>query len=231
MERYHRQILLPEISNQGQQKINNAAILVVGVGGLGSIISLYLTSIGVGRIGLVDGDIVSMNNLHRQILYNTSEIGKSKVDCAKNNLLLKNDSVIIQTFDCYLDDLNVEQIAENYSIIIDGLDNIKTRYIIDDYCRKNKKPYIYGGITDFSGQISVFNYNGSKSYSDLFPRLENPNENIYKSESGVLPILPGIIGLLQVNEAIKIITGFGEVLANKLLQYDVKNNSQILISY
>ena len=225
MSRYHRQITFPDIGLEGQSKLSQASVLIVGVGGLGSIISLYLSSMGIGKIGLVDGDSVSLTNLHRQIIYNNSDIEKSKVECAKHNLLNRNETVQIVTYNEYISKNNVDNICADYNIIVDGLDNNIARYIIDAYCSANKKPYIFGGIDGFVGQVSVFNYNGSGSYSNLYPEEQHPPYTT-PLDKGVLAILPGVIGLLQANEVLKIVLGYGEVLKNKLLQYDLRTNKQ-----
>jgi len=222
-QRYNRQIILPEIGTTGQQKLLDASVLIAGVGGLGSIISLYLSAAGIGTIGLVDGDNVSITNLQRQILYNTTNIGKPKVKCAKEHLQKLNEEIQINTYDCYLDETNIVQIASKYDIIIDGLDNSTTRYLLDNISKKQNKPYIYGGIREYIGQVSVFNYHCGNSYADLFPQ-QIPDKKIY----GLFGVLAGIIGTLEANEAIKIITNTGTILSNKLLEYNIRTNTQTI---
>ena len=221
MERYNRQIILDQIGTIGQKKLLDAKVLIVGMGGLGSPISLYLTGAGVGTIGIIDCDKVSLNNLHRQILYNELEIGLPKVEQAKKHLNSINNDVHIITYNEYLTSSNIEKIFADYDIIIDGVDNFKTRYLIDAECKKQGKPYIYGAIKEFIGQVGVFNYNGGLSYSDVFANSVD-EDKVY----GLFGIIAGIIGMLEANEAIKIITGIGEVLSNKLIQYDLLTNKQ-----
>jgi len=214
-ERYNRQIILDGIGIEGQNKLKNSSVLVVGVGGLGSVISLYLTAAGIGKIGLIDDDNVSISNLQRQILYKESELNLQKVDCAQKRLSELNSEV---SFDIYSEKLNSENadlIIPKYDIIVDGCDNFETRYLIDDFCVKHNKPYVFGAISEFSGQVSVFNYKGCATYRDLFPK-ETVEGKFAKQTNGVLGVLPGIIGSIQANEAIKIITGIGEILSNKL---------------
>ena len=221
MERYNRQIILEQIGTTGQKKLLDAKVLIVGMGGLGSPISLYLTGAGVGTIGIIDCDKVSLNNLHRQILYNELEIGLPKTEQAKKRLNAINSDVNIIIYNEYLTIDNIEKIFADYDIIIDGVDNFRTRYLIDDECKKQNKPYVYGAIKEFVGQVSVFNYNGGVSYSKVFTNSKD-EDKVY----GLFGTIPGIIGVLEANEVIKIITGIGEVLSNKLLQYDLLTNKQ-----
>ena len=200
MSRYSRQIMLPEIGNDGQKKISEASVLIIGVGGLGSPISIYLAAAGVGKIGLVDNDTVSESNLQRQILYNNSHIGKKKVSVAKEQLKAISPDIDIEIYDT-----------------LDGCDNSETRYLIDCVSKELNIPYVYGAISEFKGQVSVFNYNGGVSYSDIYPKSENINSNM---DIGVIGALPGIVGTIQAMEALKIITAAGNVLQNKLLTID-----------
>ena len=222
-ERYKRHISLEEIGLEGQKKLQNASVVIIGVGGLGSAISLYLTAAGIGKIGLVDDDVVSMPNLQRQILYSENEIATSKVECAKQRLEKLNSEVLIETFNLKLNESNAKQILGNYDIVVDGTDNFQARYLLNDTCIELGKPYVYGAINEFSGQVSVFNFNcndGKKAtYRDLYP-----NENEFKElklNNGVLGVLPGIIGCMEANEVIKIITGAGEVLSSKVFFIDL----------
>ena len=220
MERYNRQIILDGIGIAGQNKIKNASVLIVGIGGLGSIISLYLTAAGVGKIGLIDDDTVSISNLQRQILYCESDLNLQKVDCAKKRLQKLNSEVEFITYSEKLNSENAEKIISEYDIIVDGCDNFETRYLIDDVCSKYKKPYVFGAISEFSGQVSIFNYKDSAKYQDLFPK-KTVNENTTKLSNGVLGVLPGIIGTVEANEVIKIITEIGEILTNKLFSINI----------
>lgn len=217
MKRFERQTSLKEIGIEGQKKLYNAKVLIVGIGGLGSPISLYLVAAGVGKIGIVDADIVSESNLQRQILYNDSHIGKKKVCVAKEQLKDVYPNINIEIYDTLFTKENAFEIAKGYDIIIDGCDNNETRYLMDSVSKELKIPYIYGAISEFKGQVSVFNYKGCISYSDIFPQSDNINSN---TDIGVIGALPGIVGSIQAMEAIKIITSTGEVLQNKLLTID-----------
>ncbi len=217
MKRFERQTSLQEIGIEGQKKLHNANVLIVGIGGLGSPISLYLAAAGVGKIGIVDADIVSESNLQRQILYNDSHIGKKKVCVAKEQLEAVYPKINIEIYDTLFTKENALEIAKSYDIIIDGCDNNETRYLMDSVSNELKIPYIYGAISEFKGHVSVFNYKGGISYSDIYPKSENIDSN---TAIGVIGALPGIVGSIQAMEAIKIITSTGEVLQNKLLTID-----------
>ncbi len=214
LERYNRQIILPGIGIKGQEKIKKAKILVIGAGGLGSPVLLYLSGAGVGNIGIIDNDIVEETNLQRQILYSTNEIGQKKIDIAKQKLQSLNPNIKFDIYDQKLDNDNANKIINKYDIIIDCPDNFETRYICSDTCSELNKIHVFGSIFKYEGQVSVFNYNNGPTYRTLFPDKGKPPKNIDK---GVFGILPGIIGSMQANEALKIITGVGEVLSGKLL--------------
>ncbi|MCC7430942.1 molybdopterin-synthase adenylyltransferase MoeB [bacterium] len=218
--RYNRHLILPEIGTQGQKKIKNAKVLVVGTGGLGSPCSLYLAAAGIGTLGLVDFDVVDVSNLQRQILFGTAEIGKSKVESAKKRLLNLNPEIKITTYEAALTSENALKIIENYDLVVDGTDNFATRYLVNDACVFLGKPNVYGSIFKFEGQASVFNYQNGPCYRCLYP--EPPPVGLVPScaEGGVLGVLPGIIGSIQATETIKIITGAGEILSGKFLLYD-----------
>ncbi|MBR4119137.1 MAG: HesA/MoeB/ThiF family protein [Bacteroidales bacterium] len=217
MKRFEKQTSLKEIGIEGQKKLHNANVLIVGIGGLGSPISLYLAAAGVGKIGIVDADIVSESNLQRQILYNDSHIGKKKVCVAKEQLEYVYPNIKIEIYNTLFTKENAFEIAKGYDIIIDGCDNNETRYLMDSVSKELKIPYVYGAISEFKGQVSVFNYKDGISYSDIFPQSDNINSN---TDIGVIGALPGIVGSIQAMEAIKIITSTGEVLQNKLLTID-----------
>lgn len=211
---YTKQIALKEIGSKGQEKLKNASVLIVGVGGLGSPVAEYLVRAGIGKIGLVDDDIISVSNLNRQTLYSYYDIGKKKVDIAKKRINEINPHCKIETYDLKFDISNSFDIARGYNIIIDGCDNNNTRYVIDFVSKSLNIPYVYGAISEFNGQVSVFNYSGAKSYSDVFPKDNSINKN---SNSGVLGVLSGIVGSIEAMEAIKIICNIGSPLINKLL--------------
>jgi adenylyltransferase/sulfurtransferase len=225
--RYSRQTMLSQFGKEGQQKLASAKVLLVGVGGLGSPIALYLAGAGVGQIGLVDPDVVSENNLQRQVLYKENEIGQLKVDCAKKRLLELNSNIEIVCYPCRLDKENGEKIASQYDLIIDGCDNFSTRYLMDDISFKLNIPYIYGSIGEFQGQVAVFNWKNSCRYRDLYLEEDAvPDEPAIK---GVLGPVPGIIGTLQAIEAIKVITGIGEPLRNRLLTIDLLTMETLIL--
>ncbi len=221
LERYNRHIILTEIGIDGQKKLNKAKVLVVGAGGLGSPVLTYLTASGIGNIGIVDDDIVSLSNLQRQILYKTGDINQIKAEKAKERLLENNPDIKIDIYNTRITSENAITIAKNYDIIVDCTDNYDSRYIIDAASIELNIPMVYGSVSKFSGQVSVFNYGGSKSYKDLFDEKPEIDEND-ASRLGVLGVLPGIIGAIQANEAIKIILEFPDVLTNTLFLLDSK---------
>jgi len=222
-QRYARHISLKEIGIEGQLQLKNAKVLIVGIGGLGSPLSLYLSAAGVGCIGLIDDDVVSESNLQRQILYNTNEIGLPKVDVAKRKLEALNPNTRFVSYNKRLTEDNAHDIINDYDIVVDGCDNLLTRYIIDNACVALDKVYVYGSIAEFTGQISVFNHDGGKSYSDLYPYSDEIKE--ITQSKGVIGVLPGIIATLQANEVIKVICNHGKTLSNKLLLVDALENS------
>ena len=228
-ERYHRQIIMKEFGVEGQQKLLQAKVLVIGAGGLGCPALQYLAAAGVGTIGIVDDDVVSLSNLHRQILYSVEDIGSLKAERATNVLSKLNPEIKIITYSERLTTENALSILKSFDIIIDGTDNFSSRYMINDACVLLDKPLIYGAISQFEGQVTIFNSKNSKSevgvnYRDLFPHPPKENEVLNCAEAGVLGVLPGIIGTMQANETIKLITGIGEPLINRLLTYNALNN-------
>ena len=219
--RYQRQIILPDFGEEGQQKLLNASVLVVGVGGLGSVAALYLTAAGVGTIGLMDADTVALHNLQRQVLYREDEIGESKVEKAVNTLGRLNSQVKIVPYPFFLTSENASDIIKDYDIIIDCTDNYPTRYLINDTCVTLGKPFIYGSIGDTKGQLAVFNYQTpSANYRTLYP---NEKELVAQGNinRGVMGVLPSVIASLQVNEVVKMITGTGKVLKDTLFMIDL----------
>ncbi|MCD8164973.1 MAG: HesA/MoeB/ThiF family protein [Bacteroides sp.] len=213
-ERYARQLILPEIGEAGQEKLRKAKVLIVGAGGLGSPIALYLCGAGVGTLGIIDDDTVSISNLQRQILYTEAEQGLPKSQCAVQRLRQLNSETGLHHYPFRLTADNAEEMIRQYDIVVDGCDNYTTRYIINDVCEKLQKPYIYGAISGFSGQVSVFHYQGGPSYRDLYPDEKELSQ--ISPFKGVIGITPGITGSIQALEVIKIITGCGEVLSGKL---------------
>lgn len=218
--RYSRHLLLPEVGIKGQEKICSAKVLCIGTGGLGSPLALYLAAAGVGKLGLVDFDVVDSSNLQRQIIHGESTIGKLKVDSAKDRLADMNSSVEVVTYNTRLTSENALDIFKDWDIIVDGTDNFPTRYLANDASVLLKKPYIYGSILRFEGQASVFYAEEGPCYRCLFPEPPPPGLVPSCAEGGVLGILPGIVGLFQANEVIKLILGKGETLVGRLLLFD-----------
>ncbi len=211
-ERYSRQTGLPEIGPQGQAKISRARVLIVGVGGLGSPISLYLAGAGVGHIGLVDDDVVSPSNLHRQVLYTTAETGQSKAAQAARRLTALNPEVEVTALAVRLTKENAEEIVSNYDIVVDGCDNYATRYVIDDVCRRLGKPYVYGAVCGFEGQASVFHATpSSPGYRNLYPTPPPP-----PASKALVGMTPGVVGSILAHETLKLICGYGPTLDGRL---------------
>ena len=231
MDRYARHISLPDVGIEGQRLINKSRILVIGAGGLGSPVLLYLAAAGVGEIGIIDDDLVDLSNLQRQIIHAESNIGSSKVESAKAQILSINSTIKITTWNARLSPDNAQEILAGWDIVIDGTDNIPTRYLVDDICKINQIPWIYGSIYRFEGQASVFNFEGGPCYRDLFP--EPPPSNAIPScaEGGVFGVLPGVIGSIQATEAIKIIINKGQSLSGKLLIYDAESMTFKSLTY
>lgn len=228
-ERYSRQLILEDFGEAGQQALLNAKVLMVGAGGLGCAALQYLVAAGVGAIGIIDDDVVSLSNLHRQTLYSTGDIGLPKALKAKQKLHLLNPGINIIAYNERLTTNNALQIFEAYDIIIDGTDNFAARYLINDACVLANKPLVYGAVSQFEGQVAVFNYKKNKenisvNYRDLFPLPPEEDSILNCAEAGVLGVLPGIIGVMQANETIKLITGIGKALVNTILTYDALSN-------
>lgn len=220
--RYDRQRILPEIGEEGQRKLKRAKVLIVGVGGLGSPIALYLAGAGVGCIGLMDDDVVSISNLQRQVLYSENELGKSKAICAAQRISSLNSEITIRSYPTRLTKENAREIISQYDVIVDGCDNFATRYIINDVCEELEKPYVYGAICGFEGQVSVFHYGEKKkTYRDLYPD-EEEMRRMPSPPKGVMGVTPAVVGSIESTEVLKIICDFGEVLAGKLWTIDLR---------
>lgn len=227
--RYQRQTSLREFGETGQEKLGNARVLVVGAGGLGSPALQYLAGAGIGTIGIVDYDTVSLSNLHRQVLYSTDDVGLSKAFRAADILAALNPDIEIIAYNELLSSANALDIISRFDIILDGTDNFASRYMINDACVLSNKILVYGAISRFEGQIAVFNYemnNGSAkvNYRDLFPNPPADDEILNCEEAGVMGVLPGIIGTMMANETIKLITGIGVPLANTVMTYNSLTN-------
>ena len=223
INRYARHISLPQIGLVGQKTISKSNILVIGAGGLGSPVILYLAAAGIGRIGIIDFDEVDFSNLQRQVIHSNSSVGQNKAESARRRIKELNPEVEVKIWKDRLTPENgMEIFQDGWDIIVDGTDNLPTRYLIDDLCSILNLPWVYGSIYRFEGQVSVFNFNGGPVYRDLFPEAP-PSESIPScAEGGVLGVLPGVIGAIQATEAIKAITGVGELLSGKLLIYDAE---------
>ena len=218
--RYGRQLILPEIGRRGQLRLKKARVLLVGAGGLGSPVAIYLASAGVGRLGIIDPDQVELSNLHRQVLHTTQDIGRAKVASARQRISALNPEVKVTVYPKALNAKNALKIIKQYDLIIDGTDNFTARYLINDACVMSKRPFIFGGVFRYEGLVSIFGLPGGPCYRCLFAEPPQPGEVPSCAEAGVLGVLPGTIGLLQANEAIKLICRIGEPLKGRLLIFD-----------
>lgn len=236
-ERYQKHLNLPEIGTKGQLRLKNARVLVVGAGGLGCPVLLYLTAAGVGTIGIIDPDVVDLSNLQRQVLYTTDEVGKPKAKMAVSHLNRLNPDLTFDAYTMALDISNARSIIDAYDIVVDCTDNFKVRYLVNDVCVTLGKPFVYGAIHRFEGQVAVLNADLGENpttgqsrrgptYRCLFPEYPNEIEIPNCSDTGVLGVLPGVIGTYQASETIKLITGIGQSLSEHLLMVDLLNISQ-----
>jgi len=228
-ERYHRQLILKDFGEVAQQKLLGAKLLVVGAGGLGCPALQYLAAAGVGTIGVVDNDIVALSNLHRQILYTVADIGQSKAKTSIAILHQLNPDINLHAYDVRLTAHNVAEIFDSYDFILDGSDNFATRYLVNDACVLLGKTLIYGAVAQYEGQVAIFNCKTVAAttpvnYRDLFPEPPADDEILNCEEAGVLGVVPGIIGTMMANEAIKLITGIGSPAIDKMITYDARNN-------
>jgi adenylyltransferase/sulfurtransferase len=229
--RYARHLTLPEVGPEGQRLLNEASILVVGAGGLGSPALLYLAAAGIGRIGVIDDDSVNLSNLQRQVLHGTAAIGEAKVASAERRLGDLNPEVAVEAHETRLVADNALEVISGYDLVIDGSDNFSTRYLISDACEILGKPWVFGSIHRFEGQVSTFNLDGGPNYRDLFPEAPPAELAPNCAEAGVLGVLPGIVGSIQATEAIKIILGVGEPLSGRLLVIDALGMGMRSLSY
>lgn len=224
MMRYNRQIILPEVGEKGQQKLTQAKVLIIGAGGLGAAILPYLAAAGIGEIGIIDDDAIEISNLQRQVIYRNDAIGKSKALEAKEMALSLNPSIQINAIIDTLNAKNAISLFEYYDIMVDATDNLHTKYLINDACVVTNKPFVYGSIYKFQGQVSVFNYQNGPTYRCLFPDESSNSENCV--DAGVMGISVGIIGMFQANEILKMVLGIGTVLSGELLIYNMLTNDQ-----
>ncbi|WP_228238459.1 HesA/MoeB/ThiF family protein [Allomuricauda sp. M10] len=228
MNRYDRQIKLQEVGAEGQDRLRRAKVLIVGVGGLGCPAALYLSAAGVGTIGLMDHDKVDVTNLHRQVLFQESDLGKPKAAAAAEQLSKRNSDVVFEVIQEALTPENAQNVIGRYDIVLDGTDNFETKYLINDACLLSEKPWVYASIYKNEGQLSVFNYQKGPSYRCLFPKTTR--QNISCEATGVLGVLPGMLGTMQAAEVLKMILGKGEVLSGKLKLFNIFSGAEQLIN-
>ena len=218
--RYSRHLIMPEVGMEGQLKLKSAKVALIGTGGLGAPLGMYLAAAGIGRIGLVDFDVVDFTNLQRQVIHGTKDVGKKKLDSAAETMLDINPYVEIDRHETALTSENALEILKDYDIVVDGTDNFPTRYLVNDACVLLKKPNVYGSIFRFEGQATIFAYPGGPCYRCLYPEPPPPGLVPSCAEGGVLGILPGTVGLIQATETVKLILGIGEPLIGRLVLYD-----------
>jgi sulfur-carrier protein adenylyltransferase/sulfurtransferase len=226
-ERYQRQILLKEFGEEGQHKLFNSKVVVVGAGGLGCPALQYLVAAGIGTIGIVDDDKVAIHNLHRQVLYTTTDVGQLKAEAAARRLSLMNPDARIEIHSIRITNQNALTLLKPYDIVLDATDNFATRYLVNDACVLLKKPLIYGAISQYEGQVAIFNAGTAEqrtNYRDLFPKPPDAGSVLNCAEAGVLGVLPGMIGTMQATEVLKLVTGIGTPLINQLFTYIALNN-------
>lgn len=220
LRRYSRHLLLPEVGTEGQRRLRAARVLVVGAGGLGSPTTLYLAAAGVGELGLVDFDVVDASNLQRQVLYGTHDIGRPKLEAASARLTDLNPDVVVRRFDAPLSSANAMEVMRGFDVIVDGTDNFPTRYLVNDACVLLGRPNVYGSVYRFEGQATVFDARRGPCYRCLYPEPPPPGLVPSCAEGGVLGVLPGLIGLLQATETVKLLIGAGDPLIGRLLLFD-----------
>ncbi len=225
VERYSRQILLPNVGGKGQERLLNAKVLIIGAGGLGSPVALYLASAGIGTIGIVDSDKVELNNLQRQIIHSTSEVGRPKVESARDRIALINTDVKVVPHNIRLTSNNIMDVIKDYDIVVDGSDNFPTRYLVNDACILSDKPLSHGGIFRFDGQAITILPKKSACYRCLFPEPPPPGLVPRCQEAGILGAVAGIIGTMQANEVLKYVLEVGNLLSGKLLVFNALDSS------
>lgn len=231
IQRYKRQLLLPELGEAGQLRLKNAKVLIVGAGGLGNIVAAYLAAAGVGKLTIVDHDVVDESNLQRQVMYSKEDVGKPKSEVLVQKLMLLNEFGKYNSVNQKFNLSNCIEIAGNQTFIIDCVDQLSVRYLMNDVSVLKNIPLVYGAIHRFEGQVSVFNYKGSGSYRCAFPEPELPKKSASCEEAGVIGVLPGIIGMYQAMETLKLITGIGEVLTNQILMVNLLSNTHVKMGF
>lgn len=233
-ERYHRQVILNGFGEEAQLKLSEARVLVIGAGGLGCPALQYLAAAGIGYLGIVDDDTISLSNLHRQVLYTDTDLGKFKTDVAAERLNKMNPQIRISTHNLRVKKDNILEILKDYDIVFDGTDNFETRYLINDVCALVKKPLLFAAVSGYEGQLAVFNVPDEKgittNYRDLFPVSPKPGEVANCAENGILGVVPGVIGTMAATEIIKLVTGIGKPLINKILNYNLLTNEQHVLN-
>lgn len=225
--RYQRQVMLPEIGEEGQSRLSRAKVLIVGVGGLGSPIALYLAGAGVGTIGVVDSDVVSVSNLQRQVLYSESQVGQSKAICARERLIALNSDITVYAYDEKLTAANARELISQYDIVVDGTDNFEVRYIISDTCAELGRTFVYGAICGFEGQVAVL-CKGNATYRTLFP---DESEVLSMPHPGkqVIGVTPAVVGSVEANQVLQLICRFGEPLVDRLWTIDLRTMQSFTI--
>ena len=231
LSKYQRQINLESFGLDNQLKLADSQVLIIGLGGLGVPVAQYLSAMGVGALGLMDNDTIALHNLHRQVLYTESEVGQSKVQVAAAKLRKQNPQTSITVIPAYFTKDNALETIKDYDVIVDASDNFATRYLVNDACVILNKPFVYGALHDFEGQVSVFNHNDGPTYRCLFPKMPQAKEIPNCDENGVLGVIPGIVGSLQALEVVKTLTGVGEVLSGKLLIYNGLSQENRLVQF
>lgn len=219
MQRFGKQMLLPDIGMQGQLLLKQSKVAVIGAGGLGCPILQYLNAVGIGTLGIIDFDVIALSNLHRQVLYTPADVGKKKAHTATEKLSLQNPHTQFVVIDQAIEKSNAMRLLKDFDIVVDGCDNFNTRYIVNDACVALDKPLVYGSILGYEGQVAVFNHKGSKNLRDVFPEPPNPDEVPDCSENGVLGTVPGIIGLMMAQAAISLVLGKDDY-RNKFVIFD-----------
>ena len=234
-QRYQRQVILKEFGESAQDKLKQSCVIVIGAGGLGCPLLQYLAAAGVGTLGIVDDDTVALTNLQRQVLFTENDIGRPKAERAASRIRELNSDIEVIPFKLRLTSKNALGVLRPFDVVIDGTDNFSSRYMINDACVLLSKPLVYGAISRYEGQVAVFSYsrsenNSTTSYRDLFPELLKDDEALNCEETGVLGVLPGIVGTLMANETIKIITGIGELMSNQVFTYNALNDQSYLVT-
>jgi len=231
MERHARHLVLPNVGHEGQEKLASARVLVIGAGGLGSPVLLYLAAAGIGTIGIVDNDVVDISNLQRQIIHRTEDVGSKKVDSARARLLALDPNIKVEVYPNRLNPENALSVLKGWDVVVDGTDNIPTRYLIDDACHLLSIPWVYGSIHRFEGQVSVFSTEQSRCYRDLFPEAPPAGALQNCADAGVFGVLPGVVGSIQATEVIKQILGLETNLVGSLLLYDALEMSTRMLRF